>query len=352
MDMNGNRIRNDRNDAVLVKRLVLSVIGLTVVVGVGVLAIGRSGPRPRDSKLAAIAKDAASSPAPMDEAAVTTEPVVMEPAPVVEAATAAEPTAPATWAEAQAAWDTGDWKLAADRFASYTDAHEGNVWGWFMTGLALRQDERFAEAEAALEQGLAIDPDHGKSLVALARVRLSLDRAGDALAPVEAAVTGDPENVDARRVLGRVLHTLGRVDEAEAAYLAALAIDPDDAWANNNLGLLRIEGERFAEAVEPLERACAAGPGQATFFNNLGVALERTGDYRAAEEAYAAAVELGPEKTKALVSLARVRGLGSDMGDPTGDVLAETPAEVVPDSTATGTVAIAGPALPGEDAQR
>lgn len=344
--MNGNRIRSDRSDAGFAKGVVLSVIGLMVVIGVGVLVIGQSGPSPRDSRLAADEGRATPSRPPLDEVAVAAEPAVETPAPV-------EPHEPATWAEAQSAWDAGDWSLAADLFASYTDAHEGNAWGWYMTGLALRQDGRFAEAEPALEQCLALDPGHVKALVALARVRLSLDRAEDALEPVETAVARDAENVDAQRVLGRVLHTLGRVDEAEAAYVAALAIDPDDAWANNNLGLLRIEGERFAEAVEPLERACAAGPGQAVFFNNLGVALERTGQYRAAEQAYAAAVDLAPGETKASVSLARVNGLGGDVDDPTSGVLAEAPAaEAVADPAASDAVAIAVPALPEEEAQR
>jgi len=340
-------MRGDRSDAGFVKRVVLSVIGLMAVIGVGVLVIGQSGPSPRDSKLAAESRRATPSRPPVSEPAVAATPVASEPAPVVATPGPAEPREPATWNEAQAAWDAGDWSLAADLFASYTGAHQGNAWGWFMTGLALRQDGRFAEAEPALEQCLAIDPDHGKALVALARVRLSLDRAEDALAPVESAVANAPENVDARRVLGRVLHTLGRVDEAEAAYLAVLAIDPDDAWANNNLGLLRIEGERFTEAVEPLERACAAGPGQAVFFNNLGVALERTGQYRAAEQAYAAAVDLAPGDSKAAVSLARVSGLGGDMDDPTSGVLADAPAGEAPaDSVASDAVAIAEPRLP------
>ena len=348
--MNRNRPRSDRSDAGFVKRVVLAVIGLMVVIGVGVLVIGQSGPSPRDSRLAAAARPATALP-PADEGTPVAEPAVTDSPPAPVAMTSREP---ATWVEAQAAWDAGEWGQAADLFASYTEAHEGNAWGWFMTGLALRQDGRFAEAESALQHCLEIDPNHGKALLALARVRLSLDRADDALEPIETAVTRDPESVDAQRVLGRVLHTLGRRDEAERAYETALSIDPDDAWSNNNLGLLRIEGERFAEAVEPLQRACAVGSGQAVFFNNLGVALERTGRYRAAEQAYAQAVELAPEDSKASISLARVTGLGGDVDEPTG-VLVESAApedstaEVAPVRDADAdAMALAEPELPEE----
>jgi len=310
------------------------VVGVIAVLGAGVLLVGRSGPGPDDSPRVGTARRPAPA-TPTGDAQVATTPSTAstEIAPETAAAeTAAQvvpeaPSPPATWADAQAAWDSGEWSVAAARFAGYAAAHEGNPWGWFMTGLALRQDGRFPEAEAALERCLEIDADHGKALVALARVRLSMDDPADALAPIEAAVARDPESVDAQRVLGRVLHTLGRRDEAEAAYVTALSIDPDDAWSNNNLGLLRIEGERFSEALEPLERACAAGPEQAVFFNNLGVALERTGRYRAAEQAYAHAVVLEPG-SKASASLARVSGLGGEVDEPAG-VLAASPAAEV-----------------------
>ncbi|MCA9751203.1 MAG: tetratricopeptide repeat protein [Gemmatimonadetes bacterium] len=376
--MNGNRPRMERKEPGLAKGVALAATGLVVALGVGALLIGDREPegkqasptrtnasRPAwakergaksvaDANRTVVAATATTTTAGTAESAATagnTEPEVW----VAETSSASEPIAPATWDEAQSAWDAGDWNSAADRFASYTEAHAGNPWGWFMAGLAQRQAGRPEDAEASLVRCLEIDPGHVKGLVALARVRLDLGHASEAVTPIEDAVARDPGNVDAQRVLARVLHTQGRAAEAELVYETALAIDPDDSWSNNNLGLLRIEGERFEEAVAPLQRACAVDAGQAVFFNNLGVALERTGRYRAAEEAYAQAVDLAPGDSKASLSLARVEQLGGPTDEPTGVYADAAGPEPTPGSEVSleefeeaETMALAGASVAGD----
>jgi Flp pilus assembly protein TadD len=258
-----------------------------------------------------------------------------------EPAVTLEPTAPVRWADAEKAWDAGDWNEASGLFGRYAAEHPGNPWGHYMLGLSKRQTGELEGAEVALLDCLTIDPDHAKALVNLARVRLDLDRAAEAREPAARAIELDSTDVAAHRTLARVLHTQGLRDEAEERYLAALALDPDDAWSLNNVGLLRIEEERFEEAVSPLERACAVDAGQALFFNNLGVALERTERYRAAEEAYAKALQLDPAYAKAEISLARVIPLG----EPRDGAIEE------PGVLAEASVPEAGPAESPESAE-
>jgi Flp pilus assembly protein TadD len=223
---------------------------------------------------------------------------------------------PVSYQDAEAAWLASDWPRAAELFGRYGEGKPSNPWGHYMLGLALRQTADFAGAEAAFEAALEIAPNHAKSGINLARTRLEAGRPADAESTAAAVVAAHPGNGDALRVLARALHSLGRADEALVTYDAALAVAPGDAWALNNRGLILIEQERFGEAVAPLEKACALGTEQAVFHNNLGVALERMGRWRAAEEAFARAVELDPGYGKAVASLARVEGLGGEMDEP------------------------------------
>ena len=330
--MNARNSEQRRNEPNFAKGVALVATGLVVTLGAGALLIGSQGDKSTEPD-ADRTRTNASRPAwagtvvaasSRDSGAADVADVAATPAP----APAIEPepvrTAPITWDEAQAAWDTGNWSTAADLFDGYSVEHPGNPWGHYMKGLALRQAGELDGAERALLDCVAIDPDHAKALVNLARVRLDLERPADAVEPVEHAVELDAENVAARRVLARTYHSQGRREAAEESYLAALALDSDDAWSLNNLGLLRIEEERFEEAIAPLERACAVDAGQARFFNNLGVARERTRRYRAAEQAYTRAMSLDPSSAKAEVSLARIAPLGGPVDEPVG-VLAVGP---------------------------
>jgi Flp pilus assembly protein TadD len=80
-------------------------------------------------------------------------------------------------------------------------------------------------------------------------------------------------------------------------------------WALNNLGALYIRLERFQEAIEPLKIAVQLNDKIAVFHNNFGMALERTGQYRAAEDEYRAAVGIEGTYGKAVTNLQRVQQL-------------------------------------------
>ena len=58
----------------------------------------------------------------------------------------------------------------------------------------------------------------------------------------------------------------------------------------NNMGLLMIQQGRNEEALEPLARAVQLDSTVAVFQNNLGIALEHTGRFVLATQAYKAAL--------------------------------------------------------------
>jgi tetratricopeptide (TPR) repeat protein len=73
--------------------------------------------------------------------------------------------------------------------------------------------------------------------------------------------------------------------------------------------LIRINQGRYQDALPALAKAVSIEPAVACFQNNLGVALERTGHFTAAGQAYAAALEADEGYEKADLSLARVSEL-------------------------------------------
>jgi Flp pilus assembly protein TadD len=135
-----------------------------------------------------------------------------------------------------------------------------------------------------------------------AHVRHALSLSEDALALA-------PSSSEAWNVRGLALLSARRAAEAVAAFEKSVALDPNNVHAQNNLGYVRIlRGDR-AGAILPLRegRDAAERLGidpPAHLLNNLGVALESTGAFEEAREAFRAAADAG--HPHASVSLARV----------------------------------------------
>ncbi len=264
------------------------------------VAVGRQGAEARRSTEVAL-------PPPLPIETPVTESVetqVSEP----------EPPREVTYEEAEAAFLDRRYDEAVELFRLYTERRDSNPWGFYMLGLSAWKSGQPENAEAAFEAALELDPQHTKSWLNLSRVLLDTQRPEEALEKIDEALTLDPESGVALRLKGRAYHQLGRLEEAIEAYHQAILSDDRDVWSMNNLGLILIEQESFSEALRPLARAVELQGEVAIFHNNLGVALERTGHYRAAEEAYRTAFEVDESHQKAQVSLTRVEGLEEDPG--------------------------------------
>ena len=211
-----------------------------------------------------------------------------------------------TYEEAETAYKKGRYSEAVELFALYSEQKPENPWGQYMLGLSAFKIGEFDLSEDALKRSLELDPNHQKSLLNLARVFLSTDRADEALGLIEAAREIDRTRPDVYRLEGRALHALGQLTEAEDAYREAIRIDNQDVWSMNNLALVLIDEGYHNLAVPPLARAVELNPNVATFLNNLGMALEHTGQFREAETAYSSALNVDASYGKALANLARV----------------------------------------------
>lgn len=156
----------------------------------------------------------------------------------------------------------------------------------------------------------------------LSRVLLEQGKAKDAIAEIQGVLTLDSTSGSAYRLLGRAHDVLGEPDSAVACYRHAIVLNDQDGWSMNNLGLVEIERGNYTEAVKILARAVELSNAP-TFRNSLGLALERSGHYSAAVEAYQSALSVDSGYTKAQTNLSRVRALTEAPGTAGVDLAAE-----------------------------
>jgi tetratricopeptide (TPR) repeat protein len=107
---------------------------------------------------------------------------------------------------------------------------------------------------------------------------LELTDPAEARAAYEKAVALDPAHLDAHVNLGRLLHEDGGLAAAEKHYRAALSIDPAHPVAAFNLGVALDDLGRLAAAADAYRRAIELDPDNPDAHYNLAGILERQHD--------------------------------------------------------------------------
>jgi tetratricopeptide (TPR) repeat protein len=144
-----------------------------------------------------------------------------EPPPSADPATAPIPAAAqSAYDRALTAMRTQDWLRAESELGQLTREYPGYPGPQVNLAIVYRNEKRPADARAALDRALAIDPKHAA----------------------------------ANNELGILLRETGKFEEAERAYRRAIETDPGYALAHYNLGvLLDVYLRRGAEAIEQYE---------------------------------------------------------------------------------------------------
>jgi tetratricopeptide (TPR) repeat protein len=223
---------------------------------------------------------------------------------------------PVSFAGAEAAYRARKYGEAAGLFQRYVAERPDSGVGQFMLGLSAWKAGDLASAEQALQAALAIDPNHVKSLMNLARVHLEQKRPDEAIALLTRASSIQPGTGEVHRLLGRAFYVQGKMDDAVEAYRHALDLDGQDAWSMNNLGLILLEQQQAEEALPLLVKAVELRTDTPAFHNNLGMALEHTGRFKAAAAAYADALTADATYERARQNLARVEAVKGFAEEP------------------------------------
>ena len=148
---------------------------------------------------------------------------------------------------------------------------------------ALQEANRWSEAQAAVEQALAIAPDQPLLLNFLGYTEL---------------VRG--QNVDA----------------AEAMIRKASALAPDEASITDSLGWAQFKRGKVADAIATLQRAAEKDPEQAEIQEHLGDALFSNGDHLEARFAWSAALVTANDEVAARVKAKIASGLAPGNAAP------------------------------------
>ena len=180
-------------------------------------------------------------------------------------------------------------------------------------GNALAAGGARADAARAYRAALRLKPDYFQAEVNLANVLRADGKRAAAIAAYRRVLRQRPDLPEVHSNLGTAL--LEEADEAgaEAAFRAALTVQPDFPDALRHLVALLVKAKRFAEAVPVGEAARAAAPAHGGVAELYADALHGTGAYKAAADAYRAALAVQPDRISAKFGLAESLRMARDL---------------------------------------
>lgn len=174
---------------------------------------------------------------------------------------------------------------------------------WVARGDRARAAGTLAEAVAAYERALAIDPRSHEAHNGLGTACMLGGRREEGAAHYRRAIALCPAFHKAHNNLGNALQAMGDLEGAIEAFRRAIALQPGAVKPLSNLGnALRAAG-RLDEAAQRYRDALAIDPDHVPALNNLGLTLRRQGNAEGAVEVLRRAVELAPNSYEALCNL-------------------------------------------------
>ncbi|HEY3440737.1 MAG TPA: FG-GAP-like repeat-containing protein [Paludibaculum sp.] len=166
--------------------------------------------------------------------------------------------------------------------------------------------KRLAEARAALQRALAVNPNLPEGWNELGGVEAEAGNLQEALLHYQKALAVQPDFPFALLNAAQTQERLGKAAEAERLYRRALAADAKNGETANALGLLLAKQNRTAEARKLFETAIALRRDDASAINNLGVLFLNIGQTNDAVAAFQYGIREAPDDETLYLNLARV----------------------------------------------
>jgi tetratricopeptide (TPR) repeat protein len=209
------------------------------------------------------------------------------------------------------------WDQAARSFSEAIRRDRGLLQAYSGLSLALTRQGRFAAADSVAQAGLRLfpgDPQNASLLITSGTARERLGRIAEAEAAYNEALRIDPTNREA-------LFNLSRLYMDREAYAPALPLlqrlvsaDPSDAEAAVNLGVASLHTGRRAEAADAWNRAIKANPRLPQPYMNLAALHHQAGETEEAARILEAFIAVDPGQAEALgfpALAAQLRGGGT-----------------------------------------
>lgn len=234
---------------------------------------------------------------------------------------------------AEAAYSAGRKEAAVEIMQNLARSHPDILQVRVGLGDILRREERFAEARAAYDAGLALTPDPQANLWAVYFSRgICAERLGDfagAEADLRQALKLSPDQPQVLNYLGYSFVDRGEhLDEALDMIQRAVKAQPDSGYIIDSLAWAMFRLGRYEAAVEPMEKASLLEPVDPVVTDHLGDVYWKVGRQREAEFQWHRALSFNPTEADAKrIRLKLKQGLDA--------VLAEELANPVPPKAAT-----------------
>ena len=173
----------------------------------------------------------------------------------------------------------------------------------------LKAQGRLDESLALYREVLKLDPEFALAHAGMGEALFRLGRYGDAVEPLRQAVSlrADALPVSTHHFLAEAFRRQERYQEAIKAYRKVLEIDPDFDSAHAGIGYALLRLERFAEALASLAWSVSLEPQSPDATDRhvaMGLAFEALGRTEDASNHYLRGLEIDPQNSTALNSLA------------------------------------------------
>lgn len=161
-------------------------------------------------------------------------------------------------------------------------------------GLSYRQQERFPEAIAALEQSVELNPQSISGWVILGWTHHLAGQEDAAAEALRQAVYRDLSDVPAFNALGIVCLVSGNLSSAVTAHSWALILKPDNEIAYYNLSLAYDQLQKYDWAIATASQAAKLEPTNPHPLVALAIAHWGKAERPQAQQAYRQALNLDP----------------------------------------------------------
>jgi Flp pilus assembly protein TadD len=162
-------------------------------------------------------------------------------------------------------------------------------------GVALMGLGRLDEAETALAEALALDPDNIDALLNMALLYEGRGKYDEATEFCETVLRIKPGHLRGLQKLAEVQVVTKQFNPAIATYFKILADDPEHGGALHGIGRALMALNRHEQAVDSLRLAARVDPDSFDIHSDLGQALSSLGRFEQAIVAFATAAGICPD---------------------------------------------------------
>jgi predicted CXXCH cytochrome family protein len=200
----------------------------------------------------------------------------------------------------------GQWTAAEAKLRRATELAPGDLRAWGRLGWALWQQNKAAEARAALEKGIGLDSEVPELHNDLGLLLWGTGDPAGAEREFRAAIRIQPGVAEWRLTLGKVLASQGKLPEARFQLEQSLRSKPDYAEARVDYARVLADLNQPADAEKQARLAVEGDPRSAAAHELWGALLAGRGDLPGAKRELSEAVQLQPEHARAQVELGMV----------------------------------------------